>query len=59
MIDHVTIYVNDLLKSKSFYEKVFVPFDYKISFGDEEIFGHLISGTKPFSKLLNIKIARN
>ena len=38
MIDHVTIYVNDLVKSKHFYEKAFVPFDYKISFGKEGIF---------------------
>jgi catechol 2,3-dioxygenase-like lactoylglutathione lyase family enzyme len=34
MIDHVTIYVNDLAKSKGFYEKTFLPFEYKISFGD-------------------------
>ncbi|MBA3536570.1 MAG: VOC family protein [Tatlockia sp.] len=35
MIDHVTIYVNDLAKSKRFYEQTFLPFDYKIAFGDE------------------------
>jgi catechol 2,3-dioxygenase-like lactoylglutathione lyase family enzyme len=35
MIDHVTIYVNDLAASKSFYEKLLAPFGYKISFGDE------------------------
>lgn len=38
MIDHVTISVNDLTKSKIFYEKAFAPFGYQISFGKEEIF---------------------
>lgn len=38
MIDHVTISVNDLTKSKDFYEKVFIPFGYKVLFGKEEIF---------------------
>lgn len=35
MIDHVLIYVNDLVKSKDFYQQVFVPFGYSISFGEE------------------------
>jgi SAM-dependent methyltransferase/catechol 2,3-dioxygenase-like lactoylglutathione lyase family enzyme len=38
MIDHVTIYVNDLAASKSFYEKIFMPFNFKIAFGDENKF---------------------
>ena len=38
MIDHVTISVNDLKKSKIFYEKLFIPFDYHISFGVDEKF---------------------
>lgn len=38
MIDHVTIYVNDLAKSKAFYEKVFSVFGYKVSFGEEDKF---------------------
>lgn len=35
MIDHVTISVNDLTKSKIFYEKAFAPFNYHIIFGEE------------------------
>jgi len=38
MLDHLTIYVNDLAKSKNFYEKVFEPFGYQIAFGDKEKF---------------------
>jgi predicted lactoylglutathione lyase len=38
MIDHVTIYVYDLIKSKLFYEEIFVPFNYRLSFGDPEKF---------------------
>jgi len=38
MIDHVTIYVNDLTKSKAFYEKAFSVFGYKVSFGEKEKF---------------------
>ncbi len=38
MIDHVTINVKDVEKSKSFYEKVFAPLGYKISFGKEGTF---------------------
>lgn len=38
MIDHVTIYVSNLAESKKFYEALFEPFNYKISFGYEEKF---------------------
>lgn len=38
MIDHVTIKVSDLGKSKSFYEEAFKPLGYKLSFGNEETF---------------------
>jgi hypothetical protein len=38
MIDHMTISVNDLEKSKMFYEKAFTPFGYQILFGKENIF---------------------
>ena len=38
MIDHVTIAVRDVEKSKAFYEKAFKPLDYKISFGEEGLF---------------------
>ena len=38
MIDHVLIYVTDLVKSKAFYEKAFFPFGYKVSFGQERSF---------------------
>ncbi|MBX3710147.1 MAG: VOC family protein [Gammaproteobacteria bacterium] len=38
MIDHVTISVNSLEKSKMFYEKAFTPFGYQILFGKENIF---------------------
>ncbi len=35
MIDHITLYVNDLTKSKIFYEKTFIPFGYKVCFGED------------------------
>ncbi|MBI4032720.1 VOC family protein [Candidatus Berkelbacteria bacterium] len=35
MIDHVTIRVADLAKSKAFYEAAFAPLGYAISFGEE------------------------
>ncbi|HSW92997.1 MAG TPA: VOC family protein [Gammaproteobacteria bacterium] len=38
MIDHVTIYVSDLNKSRAFYENAFAPFSYQIIFGDENRF---------------------
>jgi catechol 2,3-dioxygenase-like lactoylglutathione lyase family enzyme len=38
MIDHVTISVSDLSKSKTFYEKAFTPFFYQVIFGKEGIF---------------------
>ncbi len=38
MIDHITIYVNDLKESKSFYEKAFIPLGHKVSFGKEGVF---------------------
>ena len=38
MIDHITVKVNDLTQSKKFYEKVFLPFGYRLSFGKEEDF---------------------
>ncbi len=38
MFDHVSIKVKDLLKSKVFYEKIFLPLGYKISFGKEGVF---------------------
>lgn len=34
MIDHVTIPVTDLERSKSFYEQALKPLGYKISFGE-------------------------
>ncbi len=38
MIDHITIEVSNLEKSKEFYEKAFEPLGYKISFGKKGIF---------------------
>ncbi len=38
MIDHITIRVADVEKSKSFYEKAFGPLGFKVSFGDEGVF---------------------
>lgn len=35
MIDHVTLNVSDLERSKNFYERAFAPLNYKISFGEE------------------------
>ena len=38
MIDHITIAVSDLSKSKLFYEKAFLPLGYKLTFGKENVF---------------------
>jgi catechol 2,3-dioxygenase-like lactoylglutathione lyase family enzyme len=38
MIDHITVEVSDLAKSKLFYEKAFAPLGYRLSFGKEGIF---------------------
>jgi|SRR3989344_3288528 len=38
MIDHITIEVKDLEKSKKFYENAFKPLGYKVSFGKEGSF---------------------
>ena len=38
MIDHITIEVSDLQKSKAFYKKAFEPLGYRLSFGKEGVF---------------------
>lgn len=38
MIDHVSIKVKDLEKSKLFYEKIFAPLGWKLSFGEKDKF---------------------
>lgn len=38
MIDHITVAVSDLTKSRVFYEKAFAPLGYTLSFGKEEVF---------------------
>jgi catechol 2,3-dioxygenase-like lactoylglutathione lyase family enzyme len=38
VFDHVSIKVKDLIKSKTFYEKAFLPLGYKISFGKEGLY---------------------
>lgn len=38
MIDHVTIPVSDLERSKYFYEQAFLPLGYKVSFGEAPYF---------------------
>ena len=38
MIDHVTIKVSDVEKSKEFYKKTFTPLGYKIAFGEDGVF---------------------
>jgi catechol 2,3-dioxygenase-like lactoylglutathione lyase family enzyme len=38
LIDHITIAVGDLAKSKIFYEKAFSPLGYALSFGKEDVF---------------------
>ncbi|TIV22898.1 MAG: VOC family protein, partial [Mesorhizobium sp.] len=38
MIDHITIEVSDLAKSKLFYEQAFTPLGYRLSFGKHGIF---------------------
>ncbi len=34
MIDHVLIYVSDLVISKTFYKKALAPFGYRVAFGE-------------------------
>ncbi|NTG49184.1 VOC family protein [Agrobacterium rhizogenes] len=38
MIDHITIAVSDLQKSKLFYERALAPLGYHLSFGKESVF---------------------
>ena len=38
MIDHITIAVTDLQKSKRFYERALEPLGYRLSFGKEGVF---------------------
>jgi catechol 2,3-dioxygenase-like lactoylglutathione lyase family enzyme len=38
LIDHITIRVSDVERSKSFYERAFLPLGYKVSFGEEKVF---------------------
>lgn len=38
MIDHVTLAVRDVEKSKLFYEQAFLPLGYEVSFGEEGVF---------------------
>ncbi|OWV77884.1 lactoylglutathione lyase [Rhizobium sp. R635] len=38
MIDHMTVAVSDLSKSKLFYEKAFLPLGYRLAFGKENVF---------------------
>jgi catechol 2,3-dioxygenase-like lactoylglutathione lyase family enzyme len=38
MIDHITIAVSDLQKSKLFYERALAPLGYPLSFGKEGVF---------------------
>ncbi|RWL77348.1 MAG: VOC family protein [Mesorhizobium sp.] len=38
MIDHITIGVSDLDKSKLFYKKAFAPLGYSLAFGKESVF---------------------
>lgn len=51
MIDHITISVNDLISSKAFYEKTFIPFGYKISFGEEGSFWAFDIGNGAFFEI--------
>ena len=38
MIDHVTVRVSDVEKSREFYEKALSPLGYKLSFGKDSVF---------------------
>lgn len=38
MIDHITIAVSDLTRSKLFYERAFAPLGYELSFGKDDVF---------------------
>jgi catechol 2,3-dioxygenase-like lactoylglutathione lyase family enzyme len=38
MIDHITIPVSNLARSRAFYERVFAPLGYKVSFGEDGVF---------------------
>lgn len=55
MIDHVTISVTDLVKSKAFYEKAFIPFDYKVSFGKNGKFWAFDIGNGTFFEIAQYK----
>jgi catechol 2,3-dioxygenase-like lactoylglutathione lyase family enzyme len=38
LIDHITVAVSDLTKSRLFYERAFAPLGYTLSFGKENVF---------------------
>ncbi|CAN7713987.1 VOC family protein [Mesorhizobium sp. LjNodule214] len=38
MIDHITVAVGDLQRSKLFYERALAPLGYRLSFGKESVF---------------------
>lgn len=38
MIDHITMAVTDLARSKLFYERAFAPLGYRLAFGKEDVF---------------------
>ncbi len=48
MIDHVTLAVTDLEKSRVFYEKAFVPLGYRLSFGEDGTFWAFDTGNGLF-----------
>ena len=55
MIDHVTIGVKSLEKSKVFYEKAFTPLGYKISFGEEKKFWAFDTGNGTLFEIIQHK----
>ena len=55
MIDHVTIFVGDLDKSKAYYEKSLEPLGYKLSFGKEDIFWAFDIGNKCLFEIAQYK----
>ncbi|RUW60282.1 VOC family protein [Mesorhizobium sp. M7A.F.Ca.US.008.03.1.1] len=51
MIDHITVVVSDLEKSKLFYERAFAPLGYRLSFGKDGVFWAFDIGAGSLSEI--------
>lgn len=56
MIDHITIEVSDLAKSKLFYEQAFAPLGYSVAFGKVSIFWAFVCrpASPEYRRILNV-----